>query len=121
VIIASACNAAKNNIDILTINTFPGFTKLISVYRPSIHLATKEPPIENITKVEEDNYLDAKDPWKRIPSVAAFAVTSTFPITLRHTAGQLVFGKDMIFNVQHSADWDYIKQRKQKIINFTDK
>src|SRR5210317_2437694 len=30
--------------------------------------------------------------------------------------GQLVFGIDMMLNVSHSANWDYIQQLKQKII-----
>jgi hypothetical protein len=28
-----------------------------------------------------------------------------------------VFGRDMIFNIQHIANWEYIKQRKQCIID----
>ena len=34
---------------------------------------------------------------------------------------QLVFGKDAILNVQFEADWGYIKQRKQQIINYNNK
>ena len=30
---------------------------------------------------------------------------------------QLVFGRDAILNVQFQADWKYIKDRKQKLIN----
>ena len=33
------------------------------------------------------------------------------------TPEQLVFGWDMILNVGHIANWDYIQQRKQSIIN----
>src|SRR5210317_1943070 len=65
----------------------------------------------------EDNYLDKTDPWKGILSATAFAVRSTFHTTLRKTSGQLVFGRDMILNVKHEADWEYIRQRKQKLIN----
>jgi transposase InsO family protein len=65
----------------------------------------------------EDNYLDEEDPWKGILSATAFAVRSTFHTTLQTTPGQLVFGRDMIFNIFHTANWEYIKQRKQKIIN----
>jgi hypothetical protein len=28
-----------------------------------------------------------------------------------------VFGRDIIFNIQHIVNWEYIKQRKQKVIN----
>ena len=29
---------------------------------------------------------------------------------------QLVFGRDAILNIQHTADWNRIKKRKQKLI-----
>ena len=65
----------------------------------------------------EDNYLDEDDPWKGILSATAFAVRSTFHTTLRKTPGQLVFGRDMILNIQHVANWEYIRARKQKLID----
>ena len=65
----------------------------------------------------EKNYLDEKDPWKGILSATAFAVRSTIHTTLQQTPGQLVFGRDMIFNIQHTANWDVIKQKKQRLIN----
>jgi len=61
--------------------------------------------------------LDEKNPWKGILSATAFAVRSTFHTTLQSTPGQLVFGRDMILNIKHTANWEYIKQRKQQIIN----
>jgi hypothetical protein len=30
--------------------------------------------------------------------------------------GQLIFGRDMVLNVQHLTDWTAIKARKQQII-----
>jgi len=65
----------------------------------------------------ENNYLDETDPWKGVLSATAFAVRSTFHTTLQSTPGQLVFERDMIFNIKHTANWEYIKQRKQQIIN----
>jgi len=65
----------------------------------------------------ENNYLDENDPWGGILSATAFAVRSTYHTTLQASPGQLVFGRDMIFNIKHVADWQAIKQRKQKIIN----
>jgi hypothetical protein len=69
----------------------------------------------------ESNYLDEEDPWKGILSAAAFAVRSTFHTTLRSTPGQIVFGRDMIFNTKHEANWEFIrnKKRKQQIIEKT--
>ena len=69
----------------------------------------------------EDNYLDEDDPWKGILSATAFAVRSTFHTTLQSSPGQLVFGRDMIFNIQHTANWEYIKQRKQQLIHKNNK
>ena len=69
----------------------------------------------------ESNYLDEDDPWKGILSATAFAVRSTFHTSLQSTPGQLVFGRDMIFNIQHIANWEYIKQRKQRLINLNNK
>ncbi len=65
----------------------------------------------------ENNYLDDEDPWKGVLSATAFAVRSTFHTTLRQSPGQLVFGRDMIFNIKHVANWEYIRQRKQQIID----
>ena len=44
------------------------------------------------------------------------ALRSTYHTTLRATPGQLVFGRDMVLNVQHQADWTAIKSRKQELI-----
>jgi hypothetical protein len=57
----------------------------------------------------ENNYLDEDDPWKGILSATAFAIRSTLHTSLKSTPGQLVFGRDMIFNIQHIANWQYIK------------
>ena len=69
----------------------------------------------------EDNYLDEEDPWKGILSATAFAIRSTLHTTLNQSPGQLVFGRDMIFNIKHTANWEYIKQRKQALIDKNNK
>ncbi len=65
----------------------------------------------------EEQYLDEDDPWKGILSATAFAVRSTYHTTLKKSPGQLVFGRDMILNIKHTANWEYIRQQKQKKIN----
>ena len=65
--------------------------------------------------------MDEDNPWKGILSATAFAVRSTFHTTLQNTPGQLVFGRDMILNVKHEANWEYIRSRKQKIIEKNNK
>ena len=44
------------------------------------------------------------------------AVNSTVHTTLRATPTQLVFGRDALLNIAFEADWEYIKERKQKLI-----
>jgi hypothetical protein len=55
---------------------------------------------------EVDNQpIDENDPWSGIQS----------------TPGQLLFGQDMIWEIAHIADWQYIKQRKKILINNSNK
>ena len=61
--------------------------------------------------------LDDKNPWDGILSAVAFAVRATVHTTTRASPSQLIFGRDAIFQVQHVADWQYIKKRKQNAIN----
>ena len=65
----------------------------------------------------ENNYLDETDPWKGILSATAFAVRSTFHTTLKQSPGQLVFGRDMMLNIKHEANWEFMRQREQSIID----
>jgi hypothetical protein len=61
--------------------------------------------------MEEDN------PWDGILAAVAFTVRATVHTTNRATPAQIIFGRDAIFQVQHIADWQYIKQCKQQMIN----
>ena len=58
----------------------------------------------------------AQDSWNGILSAAMFALRSTYHTTLQATPMQLVFGRDAILNLQFEADWQAIKNRKQKLI-----
>jgi hypothetical protein len=63
--------------------------------------------IGNIIRTFElnENYLDEDDPWKGILAATAFAIRATYQHTsLQKPPGQLVFGRDMIFNIQHTAN-----------------
>ena len=74
----------------------------------------------NIRNFElEENYLGGDDPWKdSIISATSFAVTrSTYHTTLQKTPGQLVFNRDMVFNIQLAANWKTFRQRIQNLIN----
>jgi hypothetical protein len=44
------------------------------------------------------------------------AMNSTVHTTVRATPSQLVFGRDAMLNASFEADWQFIKDRKQKLI-----
>ena len=90
--------------------------KQISVKNPQVYAIVEQihQVIGNIIRTFEleSNYLDEEDPWTGILAATAFAVRSTYHTTLKKTPGQLVFGRDMIFNIQHVANWEFIRQSK---------
>ena len=61
--------------------------------------------------------MDDEDPLEGVLAAAAFGVRATFHTTLQATPAQLVFGRDSILNIKHEANWKYIKERKQLLIN----
>ena len=67
-------------------------------------------------QLQDKPYYDPDDPWGGILVAVAFALRSTYHTTLQATPGQLIFGRDMVLNVQHLTDWTAIKARKQQII-----
>jgi len=79
--------------------------------------------IGNIIRTFElqTNYLDEDDPWKGILSATAFAIRCTYHTTLHSTPGQLIFGRDMIFNIKHTANWEVIREHKQKLIQMNNR
>jgi hypothetical protein len=68
-----------------------------------------------------DKYLDEDDPWKGILAATAFAIRATYHTTLQKSPGPLVSGRDIIFNIQHTANWEYIRTRKQRLIQKNNK
>lgn len=75
--------------------------------------------IGNIIRTMEiyDQDLDKDNPFGGLLSATMFAVRSTYNTTTQATPMQLVFGRDGMFNIPFKANWDYIRQRKQTIIN----
>ena len=68
-------------------------------------------------ELQDNPYIDMDDPWLGILAAAAFAMCSMYHDTLHAMPGQLIFGRDMILNMQHLADWTAIKARKQQLIH----
>ena len=61
--------------------------------------------------------LDDEDPWSGILSSVQFAMRATVHTTLKASPMQLVFGRDAMFNIPFTANWNDIRKRKQSIIN----
>jgi transposase InsO family protein len=58
--------------------------------------------------------LDQDDPWNEVLHACAFGIMSTFHTTLQASPGQIVFGRDVIHDIRFQANWDIIKNNKQK-------
>jgi hypothetical protein len=54
--------------------------------------------------------------WAGILSAVAFAMQATIHTTMRAMPMQLVYNRDAIHNIWFEADWQYIKERRQKVI-----
>ena len=61
--------------------------------------------------------LDDDNPWDGILAAMMFALRATVHTTTQYTPAQLVFGRDLILNIRHEANWQLIKTRKQNLIN----
>ena len=60
--------------------------------------------------------IDENDPWSGVLSATMFATRATLHTTIQATPSQLVFGRDAIMNIKHEANWKFIRERKQKLI-----
>ena len=65
--------------------------------------------------------IDENDPWSGVLSATMFATRATLHTTLQATPSQLVFGRDAIMNIKHEANWKFIRERKQKLIEQNNK
>ena len=76
--------------------------------------------IGNIIRTFTDHFgeLDEERPWQGIIAAAKFACHATIHTTLNASPTQLVFGRDAILNTRYEADWNVIRERKQKRINY---
>ena len=70
-----------------------------------------------VTKDLSNQIFDYIDPWGETLSSIAWAVQALHHSTLNKTPSQLVFGKDMIFNVSTVVDCCAITLRKRKQVD----
>jgi transposase InsO family protein len=77
--------------------------------------------IGNMIRTFSKDDLDEQDPWGGILAATMFAVRATYHTTMQATPTQLVFGRDAILNTKFEANWAFIKEQKQKLINKNNK
>jgi len=79
--------------------------------------------IGNVIRTFTDDFgeLDEQQPWQGIIAAAKFACHVTIHTTLNASPTQLVFGRDAILNSRYEANWEVIRDRKQKRIDYNNK
>ncbi len=93
--------------------------KPITVRNPQANAICKQvhQVIEYIIRTFElqTNYLDEDNPWESVLSATAFAIRCTYHTTLQTPPRQVVFGKDLVFKIKYTANWEVIRQMKQQL------
>jgi transposase InsO family protein len=59
---------------------------------------------------------DVHETWSGVLAAVGFAMRATVHTTTRATPMELVFGRDAILNIQFQANWQYIKERRERMI-----
>ena len=62
----------------------------------------------------DNHFFDPVDPWGELLANIAWALRLLTHSTLNATPGQLVFNRDMLFDLKYVADWETIRSRKMK-------
>ena len=65
----------------------------------------------------KEREVNKDNPWMGILNAVGWAVQSTYHTILRATPGQLVFRRDMVFNIAHKANWKDSHPRPKRKIN----
>ena len=65
---------------------------------------------------ELDNHdFDYQDPWSQILANCGWAIWSTVHSVLNGIPAQIVFGRDMLFDLSFTTEYKDIKKRKQEV------
>ena len=64
-------------------------------------------------------YEDVSNLVLRKYMAAQYAIRATINMTLKHTPGELAFGRDMILPIPSKVNWEYLFQNKQNVISQT--
>ena len=65
----------------------------------------------------KDHTFDEIDTWGPIRQDIIWEVSSTYHITVHTSPGRFIFGRDMLFNIPCTLDWDGNQERKQRLIH----
>jgi hypothetical protein len=91
--------------------------KITTVKNPQANAAVERihQVVHNMMRTQDlkNQVFDYIDPWGEILANIAWAIRSSHHSTLNATPAQLVFGRDMLFNITHLVDWKSISNRKQ--------
>ena len=74
--------------------------------------------VQNMIKTKElDKFVfDYIDPWAEVLSSVAWAIRASYHSTIKATSEQLVFRRDMLFNIKKVINWKMITENKRKQI-----
>ena len=82
-------------------------------------------PVERIHQVVHDMIkikeldkaiFDYINPWGKVLSSVAWAIQASYHSTQQATSAQIVFGRDMLFNMKKVINWQLITNNKLKQI-----
>jgi len=72
-------------------------------------------------QIRDKHDLDPEFGWSGVLAACRKAMNSTVHTTSRATPSQLVFGRNALLNVSFEANWQHIKEQKQKLITQNNK
>jgi hypothetical protein len=99
--------------------------KLTTVKNPQANAAIERihQVVHNMMRTQDlkKQIFDHIDPWGELLASIAWAIRCSHHSTLGATPAQLVFGRDMLFNVTHLVDWKSISRKKQHQVDADNK
>lgn len=72
--------------------------------------------VKNMIRTQQlkSRIFDYNNPWSHILASIAWAIRASYHTVLQATPAQLVYNRDMIFNITHLANWHDITNQKRK-------
>jgi len=116
----------KAEVRELIVNEYGRVPKMITTRNPQANAMVERAhktlhTMIDVLELRSAHDLDPDFGWDGHLTALRFAMNATVHTTTRATPGQLAFGRDLLLNVGFEADWQYIKERKQKRIRQNNK